>query len=98
MDGTDEWSLNDIREIAHCAWNTGTLWIFDELSVEDRGWHIIWMDEFGEIIRERRLDIWDLEANLMTFGWQTSEHEWWCTARVGEKFKHGRWPLTSIER
>ncbi|GAD94171.1 hypothetical protein PVAR5_2793 [Paecilomyces variotii No. 5] len=71
IDGAESWTWNDLREIAHCAWHTGTLWVFDEISMQERGWHIIWMDEFGEIIREHRLDIWDIEASVITLGWQT---------------------------
>lgn len=89
----DEEALEEIRESIQQAWVTGFLWVQDEETAETGEVLLVWLDEFGRVVREKRVKSDKLTDWLgMLVGGRDFDIEWWSTADVGEIYEGGAWP------
>lgn len=92
----DEEARAEIRECIQQVWATGFLWVQDAETAETGEVLLVWLDEFGRVVRENRVDCKDPEelhckSGMLGDG-RDSDLEWWSTAFVGETYEGGAWP------
>ena len=87
----DEEARAEIRERVRHAWVTGCFWVQDGVAAETGEALLVWVDEFGRVVRQNRIG--DLTLyNGMFDKHADGETEWWNTAEVGEAYEAGSWP------
>ncbi|MCJ1381094.1 hypothetical protein MMC17_004203 [Xylographa soralifera] len=88
----EDWQ-EDLRERVHHAYVTGALWVQDEESSRSGEMLLLWIDEYGRIVREHRVEAeqMDMYSGMWTI-YADNEIEWWHQADVGEAYEHGKWP------
>lgn len=87
----DEEAKAEIRESIQHACVTGCLWVEDDESRETGEVQLIWLDEYGRIVRSNRVgDVTEYVGMLLER--KDDECDWWLSAEVGDSYEDGNWP------
>ncbi|CAK4034223.1 Hypothetical predicted protein [Lecanosticta acicola] len=87
----DEEAKEEIRMGMQHAWVTGVMWLEDKEAQETGEALLVWLDEFGRVVRKNRVqDITKWAAMFSRFA--DNETEWWNTAEAGSVYEAGNWP------
>lgn len=82
----------EIRSQAHSAWVTGLLWVHDSKTTETGEMLLLWMDQYGRVVREVRMGADDIdEISGMFHLSRDIGSPWWNKADQGQEYEGGNW-------